>query len=363
MQDQFEKCTECGACDEVCPVYKITGEPLFSAMSRVKTAEMIFNGTEIDDTRKESIYNCPKCMQCESVCPEEIKITKLVHGARVNLAKNGTGPLEKHGRIIKGIEKKDNSVGGDPAKRLDWLDEEFVQKKSDTLLYLGCIPAYLVKDAAHATYHVLKKLDFDFMMLEDEGCCYTYLYESGRTDLAKKYFTKNVERFSKLGIKHIVVPCNGCLKCFKYFYPDLLGKMEFKVSHAVEVIYDLLKQKPNLLNKVEQAITYQDPCRLARGEKITEEPRELLKMCGANLEEAEQNRENAICCGAGAGIRSVFPELSIDIAESLLKSINTKNIATTCPFCTFNLSYASKKKNLEKEIIYFTKIILDSLES
>jgi heterodisulfide reductase subunit D len=362
MQDQFEKCTECGTCDEVCPVYKITGEPLFSAMSRVKTAEMIFTGEEIDDTRKESIYNCPKCMQCESVCPEEIKITRLVHEARENLAKNGKGPLEKHGKIIKGIEKKDNSVGGDPEKRLNWLDEEFVQKKSDTLLYLGCIPAYLVKDAAHATYHVLKKLDFDFMMLEDEGCCYTYLYESGRTDLAKKYFTKNVERFSELGIKHIVVPCNGCLKCFKYFYPDLLGKMEFKVSHAVEVIYDLLKQKPDLLNKVEQAITYQDPCRLARGEKITEEPRELLKMCGAILEEAEQNRENAICCGAGAGIRSVFPELSIDIAESLLKSIDTKTIATTCPFCTFNLSYASKKKDLEKEIIYFTKIILDSLE-
>ena len=129
------------------------------------------------------------------------------------------------------------------------------------------------------------------------------------------------------------------------------------------VIYDLLKQKPDLLNKVEQAITYQDPCRLARGEKITEEPRELLKMCGAILEEAKQNRENAICCGAGAGIRSVFPELSIDIAESLLKSIDTKTIATTCPFCTFNLSYASKKKDLEKEIIYFTKIILDSLES
>ena len=51
MQDQFDKCTECGTCDEVCPVFKITGEPLFSAMSRVKTAEMIFQGEEIDDTK------------------------------------------------------------------------------------------------------------------------------------------------------------------------------------------------------------------------------------------------------------------------------------------------------------------------
>lgn len=361
MQDQFDRCTECGACNEVCPVYKITEEPVFSALSRLKTAEMISNGKEIDDTQKESIYNCPKCMQCESVCPEEIKITRLIHDARANLARKGLGPLEKHEKIINGIQKKDNSVGGDPEKRLAWLDETFIEKKSDTLLYLGCIPAYLVKDAAFATYHVLKKLDFDFMMLEDESCCYTYLYESGRTDLAKTYFEKNVEKFSALGIKHIVVPCNGCLKCFKYFYPDLLGKMDFKVSHVVEVIYQLLKQQPERLKKIEQAVTYQDPCRLARGEKITEEPRELLRMCGATLKEAPKNREAAVCCGAGAGIRSVYPELSVDMAVSLLETISTGTIATSCPFCTFNLGYASNKRDLGKSITYFTRFILDAL--
>lgn len=362
MQDQFDSCTQCGICNEVCPVYKIAGEPLFSALSRLETAQMIYNGEDIDETRKESIYNCPKCMQCESVCPEEIRITRLVHNARAAMAQNGQGPLEKHGKIIKGIQKKDNSVGGDPEKRLAWLDEPFVEKESDTLLYLGCIPAYLVKDAAHATYHVLKKLDFDFTMIADEGCCYTYLYESGRTDLAKTCFQKNVDKFKKLGIKHIVVPCNGCLKCFKYFYPDLLGPMDFKVSHAVEVIYQLLQENPDKLKKIEQAVTYQDPCRLARGEKITEEPRELLEMCGAKLFEAENNRESAVCCGAGAGIRSVYPQLSIDIAQSLLNTIPTEKVATSCPFCTFNLSYASNKKQLGKEITYFTKFILDALE-
>ena len=142
----------------------------------------------------------------------------------------------------------------------------------------------------------LQKLGLDFMILEDEGCCGTYLYESGRTDLATDFFQKNVDRFKSLGIREIVVPCNGCLKCFKYFYPDLLGKTDFYVRHVVEVIYELLKENTEILGKAEKMVTYQDSCRLGRGEAITEAPRKVLEWCGIDLREAVSNRGDAVCC-------------------------------------------------------------------
>jgi len=362
VEKQISRCTECEECMEVCPTYQATSEPLFSPMHRLKTAARIFGGEELTPQMIESIYNCPKCQQCETVCPEELKITGIIHQAREELVRRGMGPLPRHDEIIQEILTKGNSVNGDPAKRLEWLPEEFPQHESETLLYLGCLPSYLVKEAATSTYLVLKKLGVDFMILADEGCCGTYIYEAGRRDSAGELFQKNVERFSSLGIKQIIAPCNGCLKCFKYFYPEVLGHIDFSVHHALEVIYDKLRENPAILNKIPRTVTYQDSCRLSRIEGITEEPRELLKLCGAEIKEPEKNRTEAPCCGAGGGIRSVYRDLSMQLATSVLNMAPAECVVSACPFCTFNLNYTSRKKELGKKLVYFTTVVLESLK-
>jgi len=360
--EEVRACTDCGLCVESCPTYKVTGSSFFSPSGRLKTSSQIFEGGDVDEKMLESIYNCPKCMLCEEVCPEQIKVTRVVHKTREELVRRGIGPLDKHKKVIEGILKNGNAVNGDPEKRLEWLPEEFSQHESETLLYLGCLPSYLVKDAARSSYLVLKKLGFDFMILEDEGCCGTYIYESGRTDLAGEFFRKNVERFKTLGIKEIVVPCNGCLKCFKYFYPDLLGEMEFSVRHVVEVMYEILKRDPEILRKKRRMITYHDSCRLARGEGIIEEPRKILEWCGVELHDIDTNGENAACCGAGGGIRSIYRDLSLDIAVDVLNKAPTEMIASACPFCAFNLNYASSRRELNKSVRYLTTIVLEALD-
>jgi Fe-S oxidoreductase len=302
-------------------------------------------------------------MACESVCPVGISISKAVAAGRRILVKKGLGPLSRGKKIIEGILKSGNAVNGDPGKRLAWLPESFILKESETLLFLGCLPSYLVKDAASTSYLVLKRLGIDFMILEDEGCCGTYIYEAGNIDLAKEYFQKNVERFASLGVKKIIVPCNGCLKCFKYFYPEVLGNFPFQISHLVELIYNTIKKDPSLLNKVERSLVYQDTCRLARGEEMTEEPRELLSWCGAEVKDMERNREQTPCCGSGGGVRSLYSDLSAEMASGLLKMAPGQMVVSTCPFCTFQLRSTAREKDINKEVIYFSKIILDSLKN
>ncbi|MDY0132740.1 MAG: (Fe-S)-binding protein [Desulforegulaceae bacterium] len=366
IKKQVELCIECGVCNDVCPTFEVTGNELFGPQKRVAIAKKVFSGEKISDEEIESIYSCPKCMLCENICAQELDIVEIIHKTRETLVKNKIGPLENHHKVMNGIIKNENSVGGDPQKRMNWLEDENLKQKylnsdSDTLLYLGCIPSYLAKDSSYATLQVLDKLGYDFRVIEDEGCCGTYFYECGNTEFAREYFEKNLEKFKSLGIKKLVVPCNGCLKCFKYFYPAMLGDTGLEIEHAVETIFNLLEDKKDILKKVEREVTFQDPCRLARMENMTKEPRDILKACGANLKEMEKFGKDASCCGAGAGIRSVYPELSLKLAEKLLKSSKTEQIATACPFCTFNLSYASKKKSLDKDLIYFSKIVLDSL--
>jgi len=358
---QISRCTECEVCMDVCPTYAIIGQSLFSPMYRLKTAKKLLDGEKLDEQMIESLYNCAECRRCESVCPQGIEITEIVSKSRSKLFERGLGPLEKHNKIIEGILNKGNAVDGDPKKRLDWLPEKFPRDRSDTLLYLGCLTSYFLKDIAASSYLVLRKLDFDFMILKDEGCCGIYLYECGRFDLAKEIFQENVKKFESLGVRKIVTPCNGCMQCFKHHYPDLLGKIDFSVNHIIEVIYDLLGRKPRTLKKVKRTVTYQDPCRLARLEDITEEPREILRWCGAELEEMEENRKDAPCCGAGGGIRSVYRNLSMEMASNLLSMAKAETVVSTCPFCTFNLSYTNRKKQLGKRVTYLTNLVLESL--
>ena len=184
LLESLELCDECGACLEVCPTYKATQDEAFSPIGRIKAAKKILHGEEINPQMIEAIYNGPECQLCTDICPYRINVAEIVAQSRVELVRRGLGPLEGHNRIIDGIQRLDNSVNGDPTKRLDWLPGEFPRRESSTLFYVGCLPSYLVKDAAASSYLLLSKLGVDFMLLPDEGCCGVYFQEVGRLDLA-----------------------------------------------------------------------------------------------------------------------------------------------------------------------------------
>jgi len=57
---------------------------------------------------------------------------------------------------------------------------------------------------------------------------------------------------------------------------------------------------------------------------------------GAPIVEMERTRDNAMCCGNGAGLRTLFPEKAKKIgAERVRQAKNTgaNILVTSCPFC------------------------------
>ncbi|MGQ9723295.1 MAG: (Fe-S)-binding protein [Candidatus Jordarchaeum sp.] len=361
LLDFINSCINCEQCVDVCPTYIETDDDLLNPISRLQISKKAFEGGVISQKEIESLYSCLCCEKCDKICPYEIPVSEIVDKAKKELVKKGLGPLEAHQKIISGIMEKGNSVNGDPEARLEWMSEEYFEKDSDTLLYLGCLESYLIKDSASSAYQVLKKAGVDFRVIKDEGCCGTYLFESGRVDLAEKKFRENAEKFKKLGIKRIISPCAGCYRCFKNYYPIILKKADFEVYHIVEILYDLYNKGQLKLKKVKRELSYHDPCHLGRAEGIYEEPRELLKACGAKILELENNREKANCCGAGSGVRSAFRDLSTDIAARTLDSMKNDILVSPCAFCTFNFSYTSRKKEKGKQIMHITDVILSSL--
>ena len=82
-------------------------------------------------------------------------------------------------------------------------------------------------------------------------------------------------------------------------------------------------------------------------------PREIItNIPGIELIEMKRNRNNAWCCGAGGGVKSQFPDLSIDISKERVRgAIETgaRVLLTSCPFCVGNLQDALNQMSSEDQ--------------
>ena len=69
---------------------------------------------------------------------------------------------------------------------------------------------------------------------------------------------------------------------------------------------------------------------------------------GVELLEFKYNREKSVCCGSGGGVRSVFPEVSLEVAKTVLADLPDVNtLVTSCPFCKYNFKEGAKGLKLE----------------
>lgn len=359
--EQAELCDECEACLEVCPTYKADQNSDLSPIGRIRAARGIFQGKEITPQMVETIYTCLECSLCTNICPYNIDVPEIVHQSRVELVIRGLGPLKEHNSVTEGIQRLGNSVNGDPAKRLDWLPEEFPTHESTTLFFAGCLASYLVKDAAVSSYLLLKKLGVDFMILRDEGCCGLYYPWVGKMDFAREKFQENTDRFERMGIKKIIVVCAGCYDCFARLYPRVLGSTDFEVVHIAQLLPSLLQEREIKVEEKGIEVTYHDPCGLGRLEGIYDEPRQALELCRIKVNELAENRENAPCCGGGAAVRAVYRDMCLKIASGILDQAPVSPIVTPCSFCQFNLGYAARKTGSDKKIAYLADTILQAL--
>ena len=347
FRDFVHKCSTCGFCRAVCPRFDVLGWDSFSPRGMVSIASgLLSDDVEISEKLAERIYSCILDGVCEKTCPSDVKVTDIVSSLREHLFKNDLF-LKDHKTLSKSIKNYDNPWMQPRYSRSKWAKglkiKDIGKDHADVLYYVGCTTAYdpSLKNIAISTSNVFKKAKVDFGILGGkELCCGSTLLGIGDVEMFKACAKENVEVFNSLDVDLVVTSCAGCYSVFKNEYPNI-GKMNFEVVSAVEYIDTLIKEGLLKLKGLPIKVTYHDPCHLGRYGSVYDAPRNILRAVpGIELEEMSRIKEESFCCGAGAGVKTVFSDISKSIAKKRIdeaKNTGSDALVSACPFCYQNM--------------------------
>lgn len=228
----------------------------------------------------------------------------------------------------------------------------------NTVYYPGCLTRYVLQGEFENYKKILEYLKVDFLLLPEINCCGSPVLNAGYEQEARKLARKNLEAFKKHNVKKIITNCPACFKVLSKEYKSMLPDWNIEVEHVITTILSYLKKRDIQLEPREK-ITYHDPCHLGRHLGIYDEPREILKRLGFKLVEMRHNKEKALCCGGGAGLRTNNPKLANKIAQARIgeaKNTGVKKLVTPCPLC-----FAHLAENSDIEVLEFSQVIAEAL--
>jgi len=351
-REQILQCSRCGFCQAVCPIYGSTLRPALNARGKMLILKEVMDGKiDLSDELIETLFQCTTCASCFENCPSGVEVPEIIKQARKDMVNIGScHPAFKGMNEV--LKKHTNIYGEDEPE--DFERER--NKKAQYVFYIGCVGSYREDESTMATLDLLDRLQVDYSLI-DEVCCSGVLEDVGyqiNEDLARK----NMDLMFATGAKTIITGCPYCARTFNN-RPQYAGLKEkgVNVIHITQFLKDF-----DMGVKTDKRVTYHDPCDLGRHCGIYEEPRETIRKIAANFVEMPHNRVDALCCGAGGGVRGAFAKNSIAMARRRLEEVEETGaevVLTECNSCVHNLGNAKLRK--QKFKIYNTTTFINQL--
>jgi Fe-S oxidoreductase len=327
-------CFQCGVCTAICPLGLVKGETI-SIRKMVRQAQLGLPGWA------DGLWECTTCQWCESRCPHEVDITRVILGLRQLAWKEREIP-EGLPTLLWDIYFDGNAWGRPPSERPLWTKGITVKEFSpddEILLYVGDDAAYdrRIQKVARALVSLLEAAGVTFGTLgEREPSCGDAARSVGHEEYAAEIIDANARLFQEAGVKTIVTISPHSYDMFANRYPNLSG--DFRPLHYSQYLLELIEgERLKFENELPLKVTYHDPCYLSRRNGICDEPRQVLQSIpGLELVEMERSREDTLCCGGGGGrmwMETPAGERLSDLRIPEAAATGAEVVVTCCPYC------------------------------
>ncbi|MFH1136943.1 MAG: (Fe-S)-binding protein [Pseudomonadota bacterium] len=388
-------CSRCGLCSTACHVYASMPRPQYTPAYRAEVVRRVYKkyfrlqgrflpflgeAKTLDETSlqelHEAAYSCTGCRRCMVYCPFGIDTQQIMSIAKLLLVGAGAEPetlsLLADVSISKG-ESIDDLKEGFMAgiKRLEsrvvekWRQEAGqtaipVDKQGADLLYVALAGAHSIIPAAAVFNAARENWSLSFFEAVNFGA---FVGDPTKT---KIIMDRIVDEAKRLKVKEVCIcECGTAFRVMK----QLSGTPPFKVSSITEVHARYLREGRIKVEKgkIKGAVTYHDPCQIARNGGVIEEPRYILSRLTDDYRELSPAPEYNWCCGGGGGLVA----LGEDTLDFRLKSARVKAeqvrgtgaaiLATACENCHTQLSDLNGHYGLGTNVQFLTSMVADSL--
>ena len=400
----LRKCVHCGFCNATCPTYQLLGDELDGPRGRIYLIkDMIENKKPANEKIVKHIDRCLSCYSCMTTCPSGVNYMHLIDHGRNYIEKTyKRGFIERFTRSFlsvvlpnpaffrvmgwltilakpirfvfpKRIRSMINLMPiSFPKRTLPKMKVYKIKKKKKPVarvaLLTGCVQEVISPQINEATIRLLNRHDIEVVVSKGVGCCGSLNHHLGKSDLAHETFKKNIsiwyEEYLNNGLDAIISNTSGCgttLKDYGFIFrsDNEYKKKAKKISELSKDISEYLNEKVKL-NFIEKLpsekkynIAYHSACSMQHGQKIHNEPINLIKKTGNEVLEIPDGH---ICCGSAG----TYNLLQSEIANKLLENKVT-NIEKTKPqfITTGNIGCITQISNGTKIPILHTVEIID----
>lgn len=361
---EINKCSKCGLCQSVCPIYKLTGNDCAVSRGKFVMLEGVLKGDlKLNQNINKYLDLCLKCNKCSDFCPSAIDVCKIFEIAKYEYVKNTFwgkfvffleskfvfGNFLKIGKFLKKITQSihHTNVGKGATERQ-------VRGENLKLLYFkGC-----VNNIFPQTDRFLHRL-FDNSNVEiiekDFDCCGLPFLSSGNLDRFEEVKKHNLALMD-CNFDYILTDCASCESTLKkYFQPtgndvglesstynlSLRADNEILCSGAqnddvkfINLGELVAQQDIKFKFKKPIKVTFHKPCHLENDDFW----QKILTNC-ENVEYVKMQDYDE-CCGFSGEFTIKNPKIATQLMKQKAQNAvatGADYVVTTCPACVIGL--------------------------
>lgn len=410
--DKFLDCVHCGLCLPACPTYTELGVEMDSPRGRIHLMRAYADGRiELTDHFEKHMDGCLDCRACETACPAGVHYGSLVEAARAEIAEKRPRSvidrflrklvfemllpsrfrlsvaflplrayqalgLQKIVRIL-GLTKllpsrlrdMESMIPVMPDRAMKGQLRPFMPARGESShrvgMISGCVMNEMFTHVNTATVRVLNENGCDVVIPETQTCCGALQVHSGERTVAESLARRNIDAFEKAEVDTIIINAAGCGAQLKEYGELLAGDpayrdRAFAFSNKVKDVHEFLAGIPvnEEMGTVRARVAYHDACHLAHGQRVREEPRDLLSLIpGLELVELE---ESDWCCGSAGIYNLTHPEMADRLLVRKMGHVRQAEpdvVATGNPGCILQIQHGVRRDGREIDVLHPVELL------
>lgn len=398
-QELINTCVHCGFCLSTCPSYRVIGKEMDSPRGRIYLMNAINKGeAPLAEGTTQHFDSCLGCLACVTTCPSGVQYDKLIGATRHQVERNQ--PRSFRDRLIRslifnlfpyperlrpllvplylyqklGLPKLVRSTGifnqifprlaamesilpqitlGSFRDNLPDIIPAQGEKRYRVGVILGCVQRLFFSPVNEATVRVLTANGCEVVIPKTQGCCAALPEHQGQTQQAQTLAKQMIDSFAGTDVDAVIINAAGCGHTLKEYghileddpeYNQKAQEFAAKIKDVQEFLVEVGLTAPlSPLTDEPLTIVYQDACHLLHGQKISVQPRQLLKQIpNVRLREPV---DAALCCGSAGIYNLLQPDVAHELGQQKVDNLlNTgaELIASPNPGCSLQI-----KKHLQ----------------